>query len=172
MVKVLTVLGVLTLGLAAYVWTRPGTFHVQRSVTIAAPPSAVAAQLDDFRRWSAWSPWERRDPSMRKTYTEDSYRWAGNREVGSGSMTFLERTPATVRIKLVFEEPVRSESVATFSLAAKGEATEVTWSLDGGGDDFKSKAVAAFMNMDKAIGPDFEQGLAALKASAEKPPAP
>jgi hypothetical protein len=170
MVKVLTVLGVLTLGLAAYVWTRPGTFHVERTVTIAATASTVDSQLDDFRHWSAWSPWEKRDPSMRKTYTEDSYRWEGNREVGSGSMTFLERTPSTVRIKLVFEEPFRSESVATFTLVPKGPSTEVTWSLDGGGDDFRSKAIAAFMNMDKAIGPDFEQGLAALKAAAEKAP--
>jgi hypothetical protein len=172
MVKVLTVLGVLTLGLAAYVWTRPGTFHVERTVTIAAPPATVASQLSDFHRWSAWSPWEKRDPAMRKTYTGDSYSWTGNREVGSGSMTFLERTPSTVRIKLEFKEPFASESVSTFSLAPKGDATQVTWSLDGGGTDFKSKAVAAFMNMDKAIGPDFEQGLAALKTEAEKPATP
>jgi hypothetical protein len=169
MVKVLTVLGVLTLGVAAYVWTRTGTFHVERTITIYAPPELVAPLLTDFHRWSEWSPWEKRDPAMRKTYTGDSYSWSGNRQAGSGSMIFLERTPSKVRIKLAFKAPFDSEALSTFTLAPKWDSTQVTWSLDGGGEDFKSKAAVAFMNVDKEIGRDFEQGLASLKAEVEMP---
>jgi hypothetical protein len=174
MKQLLAVIVVLVVGVVAFVMTRPGTFHVERRITIHAPPDAVYAELADFHAWGHWSPWEQRDLAMRRTYAGDSYSWQGNREVGSGTMTFTERTaPSRVGIKLAFTAPFASESRSMFVLASKDAETEVVWSMDGGGDDFMSKAAVTFMSMEKAIGPDYEAGLKNLKAVVEtvqKPP--
>jgi len=168
MKQVLAVIVVLSLGLVAFVVTRPGTFHVERRITIHAPPEAVYAELADFHAWAAWSPWEQRDPAMRRTYSGESYSWQGNREVGSGSMTFTERAaPSRIGIDVAFTAPFASQSRSAFTLAPKDGETDVVWSMDGGGDDLMSKAVVTFMSMEKAIGPDYEAGLKSLKVVVE-----
>jgi len=48
--------------------TRPADFRIERRATIAAPPSVVFDQVNDFRNWSAWSPWAKLDPAMKETY--------------------------------------------------------------------------------------------------------
>ena len=153
---------------------KPDTFRVERSASIKAPPEKIFPLIDDFHRWPAWSPWEKKDPAMKRTHSGAPagkgavYAWDGNKDVGKGRMEILESNPASkVAIKLDFIEPFEGHNTATFTLKPEGGATNVTWVMDGPAP-FISKLMQVFMNFDKMIGKDFEEGLANMKAAAEK----
>jgi hypothetical protein len=179
MSKVLLVLVLLLGGAAGFVATRPDTYHVERSTTVAAPAATVFGVVDDLAVWKEWSPWDKRDPAMKKTMSATttgvgaSYAWEGNKEVGKGKMTIIDSRPnERVAQKLEFVEPFQSVAEVSFAFKAEGpESTKVTWAMDGK-HNFISKAMNVVKPMDKMIGPDFEGGLASLKkvAEARKPP--
>jgi hypothetical protein len=157
--------------------TRPAKFHIERSITIAAPPANAFANVNDFHKWVGWSPWEQLDPTMKKTFegapegVGSVYSWVGNDKVGQGRMT-IERSvaPSLVGLKLEFIKPWQATNATTFSFDAVPEGTKVTWAMDGT-NNFSAKAFSLFMNMDKLVGRDFERGLQALKGLAERPSA-
>jgi hypothetical protein len=161
---------VVILGLAL---TQPDSFKVQRSATIKAPPAKVMAYLDDFHQWQAWSPWEKLDPNLQRTFEGPAsgkgaiYAWSGNDKVGQGRMEILENAPTQLDIKLDFIKPFASSNRADFALQPKGDATVVTWTMTGP-SQFITKLMGVFYSMDKMVGKDFEKGLAQLKAAAEK----
>ncbi len=164
--------------LVAFIQSRPATFHVERSVTIAASNEAVFAILDDFHHWGAWSPWEKLDPGMTRSYggaergVGATYHWSGNDKVGVGSMAITSEQPdSKIGIQLEFLKPFKASNVATFALAPDGAGTKVTWGIDGK-NNFISKAMCLFTSMDKMMGPDFERGLGNLKGIAEAGAAP
>lgn len=168
---VLVVIFALIVALAA---TRPDTFSVERRVTIKAPPEKIMPLLADFRNWQRWSPWERLDPNMQRTFSGPAsglgaaYAWTGNSDVGQGRMEIIEYTPpATTAIKLQFIKPMAITNTTTFALAPQGDSTEVVWTM-AGPMPFLSKVMSVFMSMDTMVGRDFERGLAQLKAAAEK----
>jgi hypothetical protein len=179
MSKVLLVLVLLVGGAAAYVATRPDAYHVERSATVDAPAATVFSQIDDFSVWKEWSPWEKKDPAMKRTVSTPpsgvgaTYAWEGNKEVGKGKMTITDSRPGErVAEKLEFIEPFQSQAGITFTLAAESPTTtKVTWAMDGK-HNFISKAFSVIKPMDGMIGKDFEDGLANLKkvAEAKKPP--
>ena len=179
MSKVLVVLVLLLGGAAAYVATRPDAYHVERSTTVDAPAATVFAQIDDLSVWKEWSPWEKKDPGMKRSYSTTSsgvgafYEWQGNKEVGKGKMTITDSKPGEKVVeKLEFLEPFQSQANVTFTLAAESPTTtKVTWAMDGK-HNFISKAFSVVKPMDGMIGKDFEEGLAGLKkvAEAKKPP--
>jgi hypothetical protein len=174
MKKVLLVLGFLIAGLAAVVATRPDTYHVERSLEIGAPAEAIFPSVADLRNMAEWSPWEKRDPAMKKTFSAEtsgigaSYAWEGNKQVGKGRMTITELLPPEhVADKLEFIEPFPAVAETAMDLKpAAGGGTRVTWSMNGK-SNFVGKAFSLVMSMDKAIGKDFEDGLANLKRVAE-----
>ncbi len=153
--------------------TRPAKFHVERSATIGAPPDTVFASVNDLHEWSAWSPWEKLDPQMKRTYEGPPsgqgaiYAWSGNDKVGEGRMT-IERSekPQLVGIKLEFIKPWEATNATTFTFSPSPEGTRVTWAMDGN-NNFMGKAASLFMDMDKMVGGDFERGLASMKGAAE-----
>jgi len=152
---------------------QPGDFRVARSVTIAAPPEVVFAQVNDLKKWETWSPWVKMDPAMKQTYegppsgTGATSRWAGNNQVGEGRMTITESRPnELIRFSLEFFKPMSGTSTAEFNFVPGGNQTTVTWSMTGR-NNFIAKAFCLFMNMDKMVGGQFEKGLAQLKANAE-----
>jgi len=172
--KIVVVLLVVVAGFLAYASTRPDTLRVQRSATIKAPPDKIYPLITDLRRWSVWSPWEKKDPAMKRTFGgADSgqgavYAWQGNSDVGEGRMEIVEATPPSkVAIKLDFIKPLEGHNVAEFTLTPKGDATDVTWVMYGP-TPFIGKVLGIFMNMDAMIGRDFEAGLASLKTATEK----
>jgi uncharacterized protein YndB with AHSA1/START domain len=173
MKKVLVVLLVIVVAVLGFIATRPNRYHVERSVTIAAPSSTVFPKVNDLHQWEAWSPWEKLDPQMKRTFegaesgVGAGYHWVGNDKVGEGRMAITESKPNEhVRIHLNFIKPFESSSVSTFTLVPEGPGTKVTWTMDGD-HNFMSKTMSLFMNMDKMIGGDFEKGLATLKSVSE-----
>ena len=174
MSKVLRVVVLLIVALVVFIMTRPSQFHIERSTTIAAPPEVVYAKIADFHQWEEWSPWEHLDPNMKRTHSGAengkgaAYAWEGDKNVGVGRMEITDvAPPSKVTIKLDFLKPFEGHNVAEFTLEPKGDATNVTWSMDGP-MPFVSKVMCLFFNMDKMIGTDFEAGLANLKVLAEK----
>lgn len=171
-------LGVTVLALVAGILIlaalRPDTFRVERAASISAPPEKVFALINDFKRWDAWSPWEKKDPAMRRTFGSvtsgkgATYAWEGSKDVGQGSMTIAESVPPTrIRIHLDFVKPFKAHNVVTFALEPRNGGTHVTWSMEGDAPYF-AKIVHLFFDMDRMVGGDFEAGLAAMKAAAEK----
>jgi Polyketide cyclase / dehydrase and lipid transport len=171
---ILVILVVVVAAILGYAATRPDTFTVQRAASIKAPPEKIFPLIDDFHRWPVWSPWEKMDPDMKRTYSGATagkgaaYTWQGNSKVGEGHMEILDDpAPSKIVIKLDFIKPFEGHNIATFLLVPKGDVTDVTWTMDGP-SPFVAKLMGVFMNMDKMIGNDFETGLANLKAAAEK----
>ena len=173
LIKILIGLAVLVVLLVVVVAVQPSDFRITRTATVAAPPSAVFAQVNDFHKWEAWSPWAKLDPAARNTFdgapagTGASFAWAGNSKVGEGRMTITESRPnELVRIKLEFMKPFAATNTAEFTFTPAGERTAVTWSMFGH-NNFIGKAVCLVMNMDKTLGGEFDKGLAAMKSVAE-----
>lgn len=173
--KLLIGVVVLVAALLAFAATRPDTFSIERQTTIQAPAGKVFALIDDFRRWDAWSPWEKRDPAMKRTFAGPSsgkgavYAWEGNDEVGSGRMEIIDPSspPARLTIRLDFTRPFEAHNITEFALTPAGDATQVTWRMHGP-SPFLSKLMQVFVSMDSMVGKDFEAGLANLKAVAER----
>jgi uncharacterized protein YndB with AHSA1/START domain len=165
---------VVAAGVLIYATTRPDSFRVQRSASIKAPPDRIFALISDLRGWNAWSPYERKDPAMRRTFsgaasgTGAIYEWDGDRNVGKGRMEVIEATPpGRILIKLDFIKPFEGHNTAEFTLEPKGDNTLVTWAMYGPAT-FMMKVMGIFMNMDNMIGNDFAVGLANLKGVTEK----
>ena len=154
--------------------TKPNTVHYERSAVINTPPERILAQIDDFRKWSAWSPWEKLDPGMKREYGGPTnglganYHWIGNKKAGEGRMAITGQTADSVSIDLHFIKPMEARSRAMFRIQPEGPATRLTWTMDGP-NSIMGKVFGLFVNMDKMIGKDFEAGLAAIKREAEKP---
>jgi uncharacterized protein YndB with AHSA1/START domain len=166
---------VLIIALLVYAATKPDSFTIQRSASIKAPPEKIYPLISDFRQWSAWSPYEKLDTSMKKTYSGAPsgvgavYEWEGNSNVGKGRMEIAEATPPSkVGIKLDFLSPFEAHSRADFTLEPKPDSTTtVTWSVRGP-NLYIGKVMSVFVSMDKMMGKDFEAGLANMKAIAER----
>lgn len=146
---------------------------MERSTRIDAPPARVYAQIANFRQWPKWSPWEDVDPNLQRTYSGAEsglgavYAWSGNRKAGQGRMEITEADePSLVRIDLVFEKPWKARNDTSFVIRPEGLGSHVTWSMTGQ-RTLMTKAMGVFKSMDKFLGPDFEKGLARLKATAE-----
>jgi len=154
--------------------TKPDSFSVQRATSIKAAPEKIFALLDDFHNWGVWSPWEKMDPSMKRTFNGPAngkgsvYEWEGKRKVGQGRMEITDASaPSQVTIKLDFIKPFEGHNVAEFVLEPKGDSTNVTWTMRGP-SPYIAKLMSVFFSMDSMIGKDFEAGLANLKAAAER----
>ncbi|HEV8691127.1 MAG TPA: SRPBCC family protein [Ideonella sp.] len=175
--KILIVVGVAIAALLIFAATRPDSFRVERKTVIQAPPEKVFALINDFHLWPQWSPWEHLDRNMKRTLggaaagPGATYAWEGNKDVGQGRMEIKESVPASkIGIQLDFLQPFEAHNTAEFTLAPQGSGTEVTWAMYGPAN-YMTKLMSVFASMDKMVGPDFEKGLANMKAVAEKTPA-
>jgi hypothetical protein len=171
---VLIVIAVIVVGVLAVAAMRPDSFAVQRSAQIRARPDAIYPLIADFGQWPVWSPWEQLDPAMKRTLsgspsgTGAIYAWEGSKKVGAGRMEIRDvAPPSKVVIQLDFIKPFEGHNVTEFALVAKGDSTDVQWTMRGPAT-FMMKLMGLFTNMDAMIGRDFERGLANLKATVEK----
>jgi hypothetical protein len=160
---------------AALIMMQPNEYKVVRTTTIAAPPEKVFANVNDFHRWDAWSPWAKIDPAMKVTFAGPPagngaiYNWSGDEKAGEGSMLISDSMSNDhVTIQLSFIRPYVSNAVITLGFQPEGSGTKTTWTMTGK-NNFALKAISLFYSMDRMVGPDFERGLSQLKAVAEAP---
>lgn len=153
---------------------RPDQFAVARSATMKAPPEKIFPYLSDLKLNKEWSPFEKTDPNMQRNYGAPSagvgatYEFAGNSQAGSGRITVLESVPSSrVVLRLEMSKPMKADNKVTYTLASKGEGTEVTWAMEGK-QPFPARVLSVFISMDKMIGNFFNIGLADLKSIVEK----
>lgn len=149
--------------------SRPDTFSISRSAVMPAPPARVFPQVNDLRKWDAWSPWAKLDPDSKVTFSGpetgegSSMTWNGNQEVGEGTMTIVASQPAeSVRLRLDFVRPFEGTSQVDFVLAPADGGTRVTWTMSGS-NTFVGKAISLVMDCETLMGPQFEQGLDNMK---------
>ena len=173
MLPILLALAFIALLFIVLIAGQPDEFKVFRSATISASPPIVFAQVNDFHKWEAWSPWAKMDPACKNSFagapagTGAIFSWAGNKKVGEGRMTIIEsRASDLIRIQLEFFKPFKATNTAEFLFKPEGNQTVVTWSMFGK-NNFPGKVFGLIMNCDKMVGRDFEKGLAALKMVAE-----
>lgn len=178
LVKILIGLAVLVIVLVVVIARQPDEFRVSRETRINASPAAVFARVNDLRKWQEFSPWAKTDPAARIVFSGPTagagaaFAWAGNKDIGEGSMTITESRPhELIRFRLDFLKPFKGTNTAEFIFKAEGAQTLVTWSMSGE-NNFMFKAVGLVMNCDKMIGDQFNQGLANLKSLAESEPKP
>jgi polyketide cyclase/dehydrase/lipid transport protein len=165
MIKAIAIVVVALLaGVLIFAATKPDTFRVQRAISIKAAPEKIFPFLNDLHSFGAWSPYEKKDPAMKRTFTGPAsgngavYEWEGDKNVGKGRMEIADTAPpSNVKIKLDFVKPFES----------KGAFTEVTWAMQGP-VPYVAKIMHVFLDMDSMVGKDFEAGLANLKTVAEK----
>jgi hypothetical protein len=179
MLTILLILAVLLVALLAHASTRPDTFRLERAIKIAAPIVQVAEQIDDFRRWSTWSPWENIDPTMTRRFSGADagvgavYEWDSQGKAGAGRMEITEMRAgperALIAIRLEFFKPWKATNAAEFLMTPTEAGTDLSWAMTGP-SPFLSKLTGVFINFDKLVGKDFEAGLAALKRNAEQAP--
>ena len=172
-ITIAVVVVLLFVALLIFIATRSDTLHVERSAQINAPAEVVFAIINDLHQWSLWSPYDKRDPHMQKTFEGApvgpgaSYAWNGNKEVGAGRLTIVESTPGElVTMQLEFTRPFACQNRVDFKLVPTAGGTRVSWIMEGK-NNFISKAMSLIINMDKMVGTDFEQGLANLNAVAQ-----
>jgi hypothetical protein len=173
LIGIVIVMLVLIVAALVYIATRPDDYRVERSARISAPPDVVFSIINDLGKWSRWSPYDKRDPNMKKTFEGTSsgpgatYTWNGNSDVGEGRLTIMESKPGQlVSMKLEFFRPFKATNQVNFTLAPADGGTRVSWIMDGQ-NNFVTKAMSIVMNMDKMVGNDFEQGLANLDTVAQ-----
>lgn len=175
MLKIIAiVVAVAIVALLGYAATKPNHFRIARSTVIKAPPEKIYALIDDFHQWRAWSPYEKLDPAMTRTYggpasgLGSTYAWNGNGKAGAGRMEIIEAAaPSKLVTRLDFTKPMQAHNRAIFTLVPEGDATRVTWAMEGP-SPFLFKVMDVIFNMDRMAGKDFETGLASLKAEAER----
>lgn len=153
--------------------TKPDSFEVRRSIRIQAPPDEIHPRINDLHAFTEWSPYEKLDPNMTRTFSGPSsgpgatYAWSGDGNIGEGSMEITDSKPSQITIALKFLRPFECHNTVDFLLEPAGDATNVTWRLSGP-SPLMSKVMQLFCDMDAMCGPQFEEGLASLKALAEK----
>jgi len=152
--------------------TRPASFRVERSATLAASPAALFEQVNDLRKFTVWNPFMKLDPNVKNTFSgPDSgvgavCSWEGNSDIGAGSCTIIESKPGElVRCRMDWKRPLEGTSTVDFTFKPEGDKTVVTWAMYGK-NNFMGKVVSLFMDSEKMCGPQFEQGLVNLGAIA------
>jgi hypothetical protein len=151
---------------------KPDTFRVARSIDVKAPPEKIYPYVADFHKWVDWSPFENMG-AMTRSYdgapfgVGAKYAWIGE-DPGAGSMEIVQATlPTHIGLKLDFTKPFEAHNMVDFTFAPKGDVTTVTWDMHGP-LPYVFKVVHVVLDMDNAVGKEFDKGLASLKTLAEK----
>jgi len=168
---ILVVVVVLIAGVLIAAAMRPGTFRIERSTVVNAPPEKVFPLINDLHAFNSWNPFLKMEPDSKLVYTGPAqglgaaYSWEG-KKTGAGSMEIIEAAPSRIAMRLEFTKPFAAKNLAEFSMDGRGGSTNVTWAMSGQSPFFR-KLMGLFFSMDKMVGTTFAQGLADLKSKAE-----
>jgi uncharacterized protein YndB with AHSA1/START domain len=168
-ILIVIVLIILVLGMIA-----PNDYKVERTVVIDKPRDVVFNKIKYLKNHDEWSPWAHKDPDMKKEFRGEDGEvgfvsaWEGNKDVGSGEQE-IKKLVENERLEseLRFLKPFKSTSDAYVNLTDVDGGTEVAWGFTGS-NKFPINIMMMFMNMDKTVGKDFQEGLGRLKDLLEK----
>ena len=175
LIKLLKFLGYGVLALIAISFFLPGSVHMVRQIEIAAPSAKIFNETNELKNWNDWSPWAKIDPNTKYTYSQPTtagegayFNWTSNdKNVGNGKQTILSvKTNELIRSRTDFEG--MGTSTSDFKFVAKDSThTQVSWSFDM---DLGLNPIMRFigLKMESFVAPDYERGLANLKAVCEK----
>lgn len=177
MKKVLKVIGVIIGAFIAFVLIAglfvSKDFHYETSIAINAPIEKVWDQVSNLNNHANWSPWEKKDPNMVKTFSGTPgtvgsvMSWKGNKDVGIGSQTITSLTPMTdVQTLMKFKEPFETESTAFFKLLQGKDGVQITWGFDSK-YPYPFNVSQLLFDMKKMMDKDFVPGLQKLKTVCE-----
>jgi uncharacterized protein YndB with AHSA1/START domain len=171
---IITIILLLFATLLLYVSTRPDHFRIERSLVFQTRPEQIFPLINDFHEWEAWSPWEKADPAVQRTYSGAAqgqgavYAWKGNKDLGEGKMEILETRPHDyLRLQINFYKPFAAQNTIEFRLEEKDGSTVVSHAMFGP-SNFMSKLMSLFFSMDKMVGGKFDEGLHSIKNIVEK----
>jgi uncharacterized protein YndB with AHSA1/START domain len=152
---------------------KPARFTLQLSITVLATREKVFDLINDLHRWPEWSANEPNESTVRRSYSGAPAgqgavcEWEGSGSAGKGHMEIIESSPNVIRLQVDWTKPFAARNVNIFTLEPQGNATRITWKLDGE-NVFMLKVMTVFVSADRLMGTHFETGLASLKAAAEK----
>lgn len=152
----------------------PRSYSVERSIEISATPAEVFRAVAVLRNRASWSPWHAKDPKASYVYSGRDGA-VGSRmdfegeQAGAGSVTVLAVDEGkALDTQLDFKKPFQMVASDRFRLEATSTGTRLTWTNSAQLESFGNRAFGLLA--DRVLGPDYEQGLRALKASLERSP--
>jgi hypothetical protein len=167
-------LGLAIFGVLIAAALKPGTFRVERSLRISAPADKVFSQINNLKAMNRWNPFVDGHPANDMAYSGHesgkgaAYDWDVPGRPGKGHIEITNATPpASVDLRLVMQRPMVCDNQIKFTLQPAGSATDVTWAITGPWP-YLNRVMGTLFSMDKMVGGQFEKGLAALKAIAER----
>ena len=158
--------------LVAAAYLLPRQVHVDRSITVNAPRTAVFEQINGYATFNSWSPWFALDPNAKYTFEGPAtgvgakMSWVGDPSaLGSGSQV-ITASQAGERVASDVDFGQGGIAKQVISLAASSAGTKVTWGID---IDLGMNPVSRYFGLafDGMIGKDFEKGLRNLKRVVE-----
>lgn len=156
-----------------YVATRNGQFRYERSGVIQAPAEKIFPYISDLKKGELWSPYEKVDPKMKKTFKGldaqpgSIMEFEGNSDVGAGNLEILKIVPNdSVEIRLTMTKPFYGQNLIQYKLTPEGSGTRFSWTMSGDGG-FMGKLMSVLIDCEKMIAGQFESGIANLKAVVE-----
>jgi uncharacterized protein YndB with AHSA1/START domain len=173
-VRILLVVVVVVAAVLLFAATKPSTFHIEKSITIQAPPEKLYALIEDFHNWPQWAPQDREDPTMQRTYKGTARgpgavsEWTSKGSAGAGQMTIIAaKACSSVDVVVEWERPFKVRNAHRFTLTPTGSGTELVWSADGA-NLYLMKVMEVFVGVNGLMGKHFEAGLANLKKIGEQ----
>lgn len=173
LLKIGAIVAIILVVFLGYVATREGKFHYERSGVIAAPPEKIFPYISNLKNGEKWSPYEKVDPNMKKTFTGNdgevgsTMEFAGNQDAGAGKIEILKIVPnQSVEMKLTMTSPIHAENLVEYKLTPEGNGTRFTWSMSGDGG-FMGKLINVFIDCEKMVAGQFSEGIQNLKTYIE-----
>ena len=151
-------------------------YKVSREVLVNEPKETVFEYLKLLKNQNNFSVWAQIDPNMKKTFTGTDgtvgfvSAWeSDNKNVGKGEQEILNiDITGKIDYEIIFIKPFKSVSYATMSTVFVDEdQTKVKWVFTGK-MKYPMNLMLLFMNMEKSIGNDLQNGLNNLKIILEK----
>jgi hypothetical protein len=177
--KILGILGGLILlaviALAVLTFTTPSDFKVERETTINKPRADDLAYAKILKNQNEWGPWVKQDPNIKLNYkgTDGEVGFVSaweseNENVGVGEQEIKKITDNRIDTELRFKKPMEATNQAFMILEEVSPTqTKVKWGFSGSMPK-PMNLLLLVMDMEAAVGKDFESGLANLKAILEK----
>ncbi len=151
---------------------RPDDFAYARTVHIAATPQHLFGMINDLRQMNTWNPYALREKGGKAEYSGPAagpgacFDFAGPKS-GSGHVEILESAPpSSVVMRLAMVKPFKADHRVDFTIAPAASGADVTWAMSGK-QPLLGKVMMLFIDCDRMVGRDFEEGLANMKKIAE-----